>query len=139
MPIANTSQHLPPCPTYTKPRVVYLSFFLLAPLTFAVPRRVFCLFLRCLPVKIISIVPAKVQTSQHVAGTERTLLSAWLLNLRRKSNTNESVMWLEFLQCLGRIVDEGKTGRLSTTKLGLETENIDLVLVGLVELSKLCS
>ena len=48
-------------------------------------------------------------------------------------------MWLEFLQCLGRIVDEGKTGRLSTTKLGLETENIDLVLVGLVELSKLCS
>lgn len=31
-------------------RTVYFSFFALAPLTFAVPRRVFCRFLRCLPV-----------------------------------------------------------------------------------------
>ena len=31
-------------------RFVYVSFFFFAPLTFAVPRRVFCLFLRCLPV-----------------------------------------------------------------------------------------
>lgn len=36
--------------TPQKKRVVYLSFFLLAPLTLAVPLRVFCLFLRCLPV-----------------------------------------------------------------------------------------
>jgi hypothetical protein len=31
-------------------RSVYFSFFALAPLTLAVPRRVFCRFLRCLPV-----------------------------------------------------------------------------------------
>jgi hypothetical protein len=45
--------NLPPSPTYTrknKERVVYFSFFLGGPLTFAVPRRVFCRFLRCLPV-----------------------------------------------------------------------------------------
>jgi hypothetical protein len=31
-------------------RCAYFSFFALAPLTLAVPRRVFCLFLRCFPV-----------------------------------------------------------------------------------------
>ena len=39
-----------PSPTSTRKRIVYASFFFFAPLTFAVPRRVFCLFLRCLPV-----------------------------------------------------------------------------------------
>lgn len=44
----------PPAPCQAHPhlpqRFVYLSFFFVAPLTFAVPRRVFCRFLRCLPV-----------------------------------------------------------------------------------------
>ena len=48
-------------------------------------------------------------------------------------------MWLEFLQRLGRIVDEGETGCLSTTILSLETENIDLVFAGLVYFGKLAS
>lgn len=48
-------------------------------------------------------------------------------------------MGLEFLQGFWRIVDEGETGCLSTTKLSLKTEDIDLVLGGLVEFSKLAS
>jgi hypothetical protein len=45
----------------------------------------------------------------------------------------------EFLQCFGRVIDQGETSCLSTTELGLETENVDLVLVGLVEFRKLGS
>jgi len=48
-------------------------------------------------------------------------------------------VWLKLLQGLGRIIDERKTGCLSTTKLSLETEDIDLVLVGFVEFGKLGS
>jgi len=48
-------------------------------------------------------------------------------------------MRLKFLQRLWRIVHKGKTSRLSTTELSLETENIDLVLAGLVEFGKLGS
>jgi hypothetical protein len=48
-------------------------------------------------------------------------------------------MGLELLQSLGRVVDERKSGCLSTTKLSLETENVDLVLAGLVEFGKLAS
>jgi hypothetical protein len=55
---SSTTPDLPQSPTDTRPtkreRVVYFSFFLVAPLTFAVPLRVFCLFLRCLPVSILS-------------------------------------------------------------------------------------
>lgn len=67
----------------------------------------------------------------------RTLLSAWLLDLVGESNTDQSVMWLELLQCLRRIVDQGESSCLSTTELCLETENVDLVLVGLVHLGEL--
>jgi hypothetical protein len=45
-------------------------------------------------------------------------------------------VWLEFLQCLGRIVEQCKSGCLSTTKLCAKTENIDLVLIGLVHLGE---
>lgn len=48
-------------------------------------------------------------------------------------------MRFEFLQCFGRVIDQGETSCLSTTELGLETENVDLVLVGLVEFRKLGS
>jgi hypothetical protein len=46
---------------------------------------------------------------------------------------------LELLQRLRRIVDESKTSCLSTTELSSQTENIDLILVGLVEFGELGS
>jgi hypothetical protein len=70
---------------------------------------------------------------------EHTLLSAGLLNLCGNSNSDQSVMRLELLQCLGRIVNKGESSSLSTTKLSSETENVDLVFVCLVEFCKLAS
>jgi len=67
------------------------------------------------------------------------LLSAGLLDLRRKSNTDQSVVWLELLQGFRRIVHEGETGCLATTELSLETKDVDLVLVGLVHLGELAT
>ena len=130
--------HLPPSATHTrKERVVYFSFFLAAPLTFAVPRRVFCLFLRCLPsAHHISIIPIP---KVHRRDSQRTLLSAGLLDLRRESYSDQTVMWLELLQGFWRVVDESETGCLSTTILCLKTENVDLVLVGLVHFGELAS
>lgn len=46
-------------------------------------------------------------------------------------------MGLELLQGLGGVVDEGKAGRLATTVLCAETEDGDLVLVGLVQVGQL--
>jgi len=69
----------------------------------------------------------------------RTLLSARLLNLACESNTDQSVVWLELLQCLWGVVDESETGSLSTTELSLETEDVYLVLVGLVKLGEFAS
>lgn len=48
-------------------------------------------------------------------------------------------MGLELLQGFRRIVHKGETGCLSTTILSLETENIHLVLVGLVHFCKLAT
>jgi len=45
----------------------------------------------------------------------------------------------EFLQCLWGIVDESETSCLSTTKLSSETENVDLVLAGLVKFGEFAS
>ena len=67
----------------------------------------------------------------------RTLLSAGLLDLGGLAVTDEPVVGLELLHGLGAVVDEGEAGGLATTVLGAETENGDLVLVGLVELAKL--
>lgn len=118
-------------------RVVYFSFFLAAPLTFAVPRRVFCLFLRCLPNPLhISIIPI---LTIHKCDSQRTLLSAGLLDLRRESYSDQTVMWLELLQGFWRVVDESETSCLSATILCLKTENVDLVLVGLVHFGELAS
>lgn len=44
---------------YNIVRYAYFSFFALAPLTFAVPRRVFCRFLRCLPVGLLVVIGDK--------------------------------------------------------------------------------
>lgn len=46
-------------------------------------------------------------------------------------------MRLELLESLWGVVDEGESSGLSTTELSAETEDVDLVLVGLVKLSKL--
>jgi hypothetical protein len=46
---------------------------------------------------------------------------------------------LKFLQRLWGIVDESETSCLSTTELSSQTENIDLILVGLVEFGELGS
>jgi hypothetical protein len=48
-------------------------------------------------------------------------------------------MRLELLQGFWGIVDESETSCLSATELSLETENVDLVLVGLVHFGKLAS
>jgi hypothetical protein len=103
----------------TGKRIVYASFFFFAPLTFAVPRRVFCLFLRCLPVLMVSIILYQIPAPKSsVVMPERTLLSAGLLNLRGNTDTDQSVVGLELLQCLWGVVDESETSCLSTTELG---------------------
>lgn len=64
-------------------------------------------------------------------------MSGSLLDLVGEADADESVVGLELLQGLGGVVDEGEAGALSTTELGAETEDGDLVLVGLVELGEL--
>lgn len=120
--------------TQTKTPTVYFSFFAFAPLTFAVPRRVFCLFLRCLPASQSHVRPPP--TNPKNVGTH-TLLSAGTLDLGGKANTDQPVVRLELLHGLGGIVDEGEAGGLATTELGAETKDIDLVLGSLVEGSEL--
>jgi len=68
---------------------------------------------------------------------QRTLLSAGLLDLAGKANTDESVVGLELLHGLGGVVDEGEASGLSTTELGAEAEDGDLVLLGLVHAGEL--
>lgn len=46
-------------------------------------------------------------------------------------------MWLELGEGLWGVVDEGESSGLATTELGLESENVDLLLGALVELSEL--
>lgn len=76
---------------------------------------------------------------QKLGSLERTLLSAGLLDLGSDTNTDQSVVRLELLQSFGRVVDEGEAGCLSTSELCLQTENVDLVLAGLVNLCKLAA
>jgi hypothetical protein len=64
-------------------------------------------------------------------------LSAGALDLGSKANADKSVVGLELLHGLGGVVDESEAGGLATTELGAEAENGDLLLVGLVEASKL--
>lgn len=120
----------------TRP-TAYFSFLGLAPLTFAVPRRVFWRFLRCLPIcggkENVSVPPCSSSYSEY----KHTLLSAGLLDLGGKTNADESVVRLELLHGLGGVVNEGKAGSLAATELGAETEDGDLVLLGLVEAGEL--
>jgi hypothetical protein len=68
---------------------------------------------------------------------KHTLLSGRLLDLGGHANTDKTVVGLELLHGLVGVVDESETSGLATTVLGAETEDGDLVLVGLVELGQL--
>lgn len=68
---------------------------------------------------------------------KRTLLSAGLLDLGAKADTDETVEGLELLHGLGRVVDEGEASGLAATELGAQTEDGDLVLLGLVQATEL--
>ena len=116
----------------------FLSFD--APLVFAVPRNSFDLFFRCLPIKNNQCQgPIPSQSGLRNLGGERklTLLPTRLFNLIRRPNPDQSVVWLELLQRLVRIVDEGEAGGLAATVLCPEPENHDLVFVGFVEFGEL--
>lgn len=65
------------------------------------------------------------------------MLSAGLLDLGGSTDTDETVVRLEFLQSLVGVVDESETSGLATTELCAETEDGNLVLVGLVEVGQL--
>lgn len=65
-----------------------------------------------------------------------SLLSGSLLDLLSQAVSHQSVSWLELLGVRNGLVDQTETGRLSSTKLGSESENGNSVLVGLVQLSQ---
>jgi hypothetical protein len=65
------------------------------------------------------------------------LLSAGTLGLGGHANSDEPVLGLELLHGLGRVIDKGETSGLATTEVGAETEDGDLVLLGLVEATEL--
>lgn len=126
--------------------VVVYSFFAFLPLLFSVPRSVFCLFLRCLPVWVVSIsIPHQNQPGirttpdaiHRVEGGRRTLLPRRPLGLGGKPDPDEPVLGLELLHGLGRVVDEAEAGRLAAAELGAQAEDGDLVLGGLVEAGEL--
>ena len=68
---------------------------------------------------------------------KHTLLSRGLLDLGGHANADKTVVGLELLHGLVGVVDEGEASGLAATELGAETEDGDLVLVGLVELGEL--
>lgn len=68
---------------------------------------------------------------------KRTLLSGRTLSLGGKSYPDEAVLGLELLHGLGGVVDEGEAGGLAATELGAQTEDGDLVLLGLVQAAEL--
>ena len=67
----------------------------------------------------------------------RTLLPAGLLDLGGHAVSYQPVVGLELLHGLGGVVDEGEAGALATTEVCLEAEDGDILLLGLVELTKL--
>lgn len=70
---------------------------------------------------------------------KHTLFSTGSLDLVNDTIADKSVTGFEFLQGLGRVVDEGKSGGLSTTIVGAETKYRYLFLASFVEFSKLRS
>lgn len=68
---------------------------------------------------------------------KHTLLAGSLLDLGSGTDTDETVVGLELLEGLGGVVDQSEAGALTTTVLCAETEDGDLVLVGLVQVGQL--
>ena len=64
-------------------------------------------------------------------------MPASLLNLAGHAVPYEPVVGFEFLHRLGRVVDKGKAGAFAATEVCLETEDGDIILLGLVELAEL--
>ena len=73
------------------------------------------------------------RVSNGRAGGKRTLLSAGALGLGGEANADQAVLGLELLEGLGGVVDEGEAGGLAATELGAQTEDLDLLLLGLVQ------
>jgi len=67
----------------------------------------------------------------------RTLLSASLLDLVGKAVPHETVVGLELLHGLGRVVQKGESSALAATVLGAETEDGNRSLLGLVQRGEL--
>ena len=67
------------------------------------------------------------------------LLSGGLLDLGGVADAHESVVGLELLHGLDRVVDEGEARRLAATVLGAHAEDVDLVLVRLVHFGELAT
>ena len=65
------------------------------------------------------------------------LLPGGLLDLGGVADAHQSVVGLELLHGLDRVVDEGEAGRLAATVLGAHAEDVDLVLVRLVHFGEL--
>ena len=55
----------------------------------------------------------------------------------RETYTSEHLLAVELLSSVKRIVDESETSGSATTELGLETENRNVLILGLEGLSKL--
>jgi hypothetical protein len=86
-------------------------------------------------VKQIRVSPSHSRIFEEVYHLEitHTLLSARFLDLRRSTNSDQSVVWLELLHRLVRIVDECKACALSSAILCSEAEDAHLVFISLVE------
>ena len=65
-----------------------------------------------------------------------TLLAGGLLDLGGGTDTDETVVRLELLQGLNGVVDERKAAGLSTTEVGPQAEDADLLLGSLVQLGE---
>lgn len=81
-------------------------------------------------------IPLQKQHQMFKSGV-RTLLARGLLNLVGGTDADQTVVRLELLQGLLGVVDQSEAGALATTVLCAETEDGDLVLVGLVQVGQL--
>lgn len=72
----------------------------------------------------------------HTVLALLALLAGGSLGLDSEANTDETVSWLKLLQGLNGVVDERKSAGLSTTEVGPQAEDADLLLGSLVQLGE---
>ena len=72
--------------------------------------------------------------STNLLGTILLLLAllAATLGIGSQSMTSQTILWFEIHHSLGRIIDQGESGRLATSKGSLEAEADNVGLVDLV-------